>query len=613
MAQYQHYRPQFLLRNFSHPYKPPKKNDPKRAKARDKKVKYRVEKVLNVVDLSSDEPQLLEAPVARWFGQENMYKEVADAIKTKKDVEQELSKLECRTAEILQKVKKAHGNGEAGLWLTRSERNLLRKFLFIMKYRGPGYYEKYFCEDPQTYDSEDKHLLMDYMADKGFARPKDVWLHNLRAILDLDMDAEGEWMSKLPEVMFPADAAMFIFHGQSSYMAFCTPTEEPDEFILTDQCYNVFEGPINETFSANTGEYLGGTYLCYHEFGPVSPRLIIVLRSSALPEALEDSNSKIQKLSQRMQNAAAAQFSNPQSIKSILADLPVAKPMNNYTSVINGSVELAPGESGTPSSRDKFCFRFWPISTKHVDTINSVFLDNLLHCKSVVFGSNVPFRRTLEVYMTSRADGFKKVGVGERGARASRFACIEKLTMVLKLLGSENVPVWFDKEGEGRQPFRQSLDDMWLEMMKGIFEFDEELPESTETQFWQVYSVLGGSRETFLKDLEQSWRLYKFEAQIWIWTMKLDNNLRRKVDAELRDLVLQDHPRRVWLYVKHRRWMFSNEYAMHQETFVGTSPVLAAKTKALLKAELEDEVVKANPTINQRRLSDLIYAAGAFS
>ena len=74
--------------------------------------------------------------------------------------------------------------------------------------------------------------------------------------------------------------------------------------------------------------------------------------------------------------------------------------------------------------------------------------------------------------------------------------------------------------------------------------------------------------------------------------MKLDNSLRRKVDAELRDLVLQHHPRRVWLYVKHRRWMFSNEYAMHQETYAGSSPVLAAKTKALFKAELEDEVVK---------------------
>jgi len=493
MAQYQHYIPQFLLRNFSHPYQPPKeKGSKKRGKSRAEKGKHRGDKVLNVVDLTSDEPQLLESPVSRWFGQEDMYKDVADAIKRKTDVEQELSKLESWTAEILHKVKKAHENSEPGIWLTRVERNKLRKFLFIMKYRGPGFYEKYFSEDPQTYDSEDKHLLRAYMADNGMARPRDVWLHNLRTILDLDMDAEGKWITKLPELMFPSDAGMFIFHAQSSYMAFCTPAEEHDEFILTDQCYNVFEGPTNETFCAKTGEYLGNTYLCYHDFGPVSPRLIIVLRSGTLPEALEDMNPTIQRSRQIMLNAAATQFPNPENVRSILSDLPVAKATNSYTRVVNGRLELEPGESGTPRSNNKFCFRFWPISTKHVDTINSVFLDNLLRCKSVVFGSKPPFKRTLEAYMTTSAHGFKKVGIGEHGARVSRLACLEKLSAVLKMLGSESVPVWFDKDEEERELFVQSFDDVWLEMVKKLFEDgDESFSESETTPFWQAYYTLG--------------------------------------------------------------------------------------------------------------------------
>jgi hypothetical protein len=107
-----------------------------------------------------------------------------------------------------------------------------------------------------------------------------------------------------------------------------------------------------------------------------------------------------------MHDAAATQFPN-RKVKSILADLPVAKATNTYTRVVNGRLELAPGESGTPRSKDRFCFRFWPISTKHVDTINSIFLDNLLRCNSIVFGSTPPFRRTLEAYMTTRAHGFK--------------------------------------------------------------------------------------------------------------------------------------------------------------------------------------------------------------
>jgi hypothetical protein len=38
--------------------------------------------------------------------------------------------------------------------------------------------------------------------------------------------------------------------------------------------------------------------------------------------------------------------------------------------------------------------------------------------------------------------------------------------------------------------------------------------------------------------------------------------------------------------------MFSNEYAMHQETYVGNAPLFSAKTRALFRAEREDEVVK---------------------
>lgn len=397
--------------------------------------------MLNVVDLASSEPQLLEIPVSRWFGQDDMYKDVADAIKARKDVEQELSKLESGTAVILQKIKKAHENSDSGIWLTRVERNKLRKFLFIMKYRGPGFYEKYFSKDSQMYEWEDRHLLKAYMLENGMTGPRDVWLHNLRTILDLNMDAEGSWISELPKLMFPEDARMFVLHVQSSDMAFCTPTEEHDEFILTDQCYNVFEGPNNETFSAKEGEYLGNAFLCYHEFGPVSPRLIIVLRSCVLPEVVGDMNPNIQKARQTMHNAVAAQFLNPEGIRSILSDLPVAKATNSYSTLVHGKLELALGQSGTPKLNDKFCFRFWPISTSHVDVINSVFFDNLLRCKNVVYNSKSSFKRTLETYMTSSTHGFKSIGVGEYGARASRLVCLEKLSTVLNTLGSKSVAV----------------------------------------------------------------------------------------------------------------------------------------------------------------------------
>jgi hypothetical protein len=180
-------------------------------------------------------------------------------------------------------------------------------------------------------------------------------------------------MTRLRDLMFPADTTLFIFYAQHSYMAFCTPAEKDDEFILTDQAYNLFKGPTHNTFCVETGDYVGDTYMCFHEFGPISPRLIIVLRSGTLPKALEDKDSKVKKASQKMLYGASAQFPEPENVRSILKDLPVAKAMNSYSRVVNSRLELAPGESGTPQSRDRFTFRFWPISTKHMNIINSIF------------------------------------------------------------------------------------------------------------------------------------------------------------------------------------------------------------------------------------------------
>lgn len=452
----------------------------------------RGEKVLNIVDLTSDEPEVREAPVSRWFGQDNMYSDADNAIKSHKNIEAELSKLESRTAVVLQKVKKAHENGEPGIWLDRSERNLLRKFLFIMKYREPGFSGKYFSGDRHSYTWEDKNLLDAYMAERGFTDPRDVWLHNLRAILDLKMDAEGEWAEKLPELMFRPDALMFICHVQTSYTAFCTPIEADDEFILTDNCYNIMEGPICETTQAVTGENLGSMYLCFHEFGPISAKLIIVLRSALLPNKLEDANPKVKNAREMLLEGAAVQFSKTENVKSILADLPVAKATNSYTRIVNDQLELEPGASAKPHGKDRFCFRFWPIERRHVDIINSIFLDNTLRCTSVAFRSVPSFTRTLETYLTADCHGFKKVGVGELHARTGRRECLQKLSLVLKALGSDVAPLWHEDEGARTSHSLMSLDDVWIDMIKILLGRGVEFSPGTDSSaFFSTYNSLG--------------------------------------------------------------------------------------------------------------------------
>ncbi|KDN72260.1 hypothetical protein CSUB01_07911 [Colletotrichum sublineola] len=592
-VQYQHYIPQFILRNFSHPYKP---LGGKRARNRHKSEPGRLrrgENVLNVVHLASEEPQIREAPVSRWFGRVNMYEDAADAIKGQKQIEDKLGRLESQSAIVIQRIKKAHERGQTHVRLERREKDQLRKFLFIMKYRGPRFHDKYLSGDEKIYQWEDKNLLRAYMAQKGFRDPREVWLDNLSAILDLDMDAEGEWVEKLPTLMFPPDATMFMIHVQHSYMAFCTPSDKNVEFILTDQVYNIFEGPTCESYSVETRENLGSLYLCFHEFGPISGRLIIVLRSSLLPQSLEDADPKTKMDRERILAAAAAQFPNAKDVKSILADLPVSKATNSCVRVVNGRLETAPGYAGKARRNDLFDFRFWQLNTSHVHTINSIFLDNIHSCNSIVFRTKPSFQRTLEAYMTTNSGDFKNIGGRQRGAPFSRYESFQKLSIVLKALGSDKVPRWHDDRQSNQTSYIQSIDDMWLNIMVSCFEKgSDDTLVSGKTDFWNTYRILDGTTDKFVEDLKQSWKLYRLHSVVFYHSRILEDELWQRTINNVCRFMVQFHPRRIWLFVKHMRWMFSDEYAALQQNYIGTGPILAAKTTALLKSEIEDSIAR---------------------
>ncbi|KFY79776.1 hypothetical protein V498_08900, partial [Pseudogymnoascus sp. VKM F-4517 (FW-2822)] len=121
-AQYQHFVPQFLLKNFSHPYKP--QNDgsktSKRSKRKYDKGKYPGDTVVRNLNLTADLPVI------------------------------------CETL-------------------------------------------RFYHDNPEGYDANDRELLHDYMAEKGYERPVDVWFHNLKTIMELHMDPEGKWLLDLPK------------------------------------------------------------------------------------------------------------------------------------------------------------------------------------------------------------------------------------------------------------------------------------------------------------------------------------------------------------------------------------------------------------------------------
>jgi len=396
--QYQHFVPQFLLRNFSHPYAPESDGPRKRkggGKRKYEKDMYPKDPVVRNLDLTANPTVICEKPVKRILGQMNMYQDTSKPTEQQQHVERMLSTLETQASVIFRKITKAYEQKEAGLWLTRSERDLLRKFLFLLMYRGDIFRRRFFHQAPEEYSAEDKELIREYMAKHGFKRPLDVWFHNIKTIIELDMSPEREWRLEITKRMFPDDAMWFVSHVGCSYMAICTPANAGDEFILTDSSYNIFEGPNCFAKDINTGEVVGVGHTPLHEFAPVSPKLMIVLRSNYLPNPLEDAAEEVKKM-RAFERYLAVDMAYSDEVKSLLADLPIRKADNNYSRAVDGRLTLLAGENGEWRMDHKFCFSFFPISSHHVHLINALLLDNAGLCTTVVFESQQSFARTLE-------------------------------------------------------------------------------------------------------------------------------------------------------------------------------------------------------------------------
>jgi hypothetical protein len=133
-SRYHHFVPQFILRNWAHPYRPEKG----KRKTKRKDRLFPGEKVLHCINLEGTQPELVERKVSRTFGIQDLY---LDAAKTGKEqhIEELLSRLEARAAEVITKIRKAFERGDQEVALLRGERDIVRKFVFIMKYRGTNF------------------------------------------------------------------------------------------------------------------------------------------------------------------------------------------------------------------------------------------------------------------------------------------------------------------------------------------------------------------------------------------------------------------------------------------------------------------------------------------
>ena len=91
--------------------------------------------MLHAINLAKAAAELIETPVSRTFGLADMYRDFTHAA-SQQYLEEQLSRLESHAAGVINRSNKTFEAGEREVWITRLDRDILRKFLFIMKYRG---------------------------------------------------------------------------------------------------------------------------------------------------------------------------------------------------------------------------------------------------------------------------------------------------------------------------------------------------------------------------------------------------------------------------------------------------------------------------------------------
>ncbi|KAK3369263.1 hypothetical protein B0T24DRAFT_580166 [Lasiosphaeria ovina] len=636
LNQYQHFVPKFLLRNFAHPYSPenveggPRRrrkggggggsssssSSNNRPRRKPEKGMYRGDPVVRHLDLTTDPAVICEKPLARVLGRINMYKDTSQRPEQQQHIETLLSKLESHASGIFRRITTAFAKGEPELCITRDERNLLRKFLFILKYRNAGFYERFHHQSEGDYDADDREEMRAYMAQKGFARPLDVWFDNIKAIIELDMDAELKWMGVLQERIYPVDATGFIIHVQSCYMAIITPSDPADEFILTDGSYSVHEGPTQVAQDADTGQVLDGGYMPLHEFAPVSPKLMIVLRSVLLPDSLEDAQSPRIHMQRAFYRFMALDSVHGFGAGSLLHDLPIAKAGNSYSRVQRGPsgsrLVLLPGEDGTRKPEHKFYFPFVKVERVHVDTINAILLENChTRCTSVVFESQDSFARTLEAFLSADSRLSNEIMGEDADARE---AMMKKFADVSKRLGSTKQAFWTRVE-PARVKDEETVD-LKVPRMKRKSKLarlgKKSPPDDGHPKLMEAYTILvfflyeltnigpfypiGGSWDTLFYDVDQCSRMWKLRVKIDSWSQGVAEEIRQRNRHLLEEAYLLSPPQRLWMYIMSIRYIM-----------VGTPPVREEDRVKIDTSGPEDTIARARHLVRPNSHNRLMW------
>jgi hypothetical protein len=428
-----------MLRRFAS--KPP----PDRKSNQNRRKRPVGNEVVTAVDLIRDPPEISTFPVKRIFGNQDMYKD--DSRYSPVDqmrMEKKLGEIEQTTSRIIARVINAYTTGKEKISLSRSDKDLLRKFQFVMKYRGPLFFRRFNHQTADAYTSNDRVQFLEYMRAKNFMRPLDVWFDNLMKIIDMPMDPNGDWIKKLKEIIYPPDAMWMFLNIRSMYLAFVTPSDSHEQFILTDNSFGIHEGPVSFSVNRSTGEQTMTAYTEYHLLNVLTPTLAMILRHYSMPDPIEDTDPGLRNQKMEMMADQARMHVDPENATSILQDLPLARARNSYTELKDGRRVLAEGADGKYRASDMFHFIFFKLESRHIQTINTIMLDQAHNITKLVFKSESALRMALEFYLTLpvHAKGDHSIKTITDRSDDPMLLLFRKLEHVARLLGSDITAVY---------------------------------------------------------------------------------------------------------------------------------------------------------------------------
>ncbi|RKK10070.1 hypothetical protein BFJ65_g15372 [Fusarium oxysporum f. sp. cepae] len=463
--QYQHFIPQFILKNFDHPFSCPKAptNGSKCKKHHHEKGKYPGDRDVNCLELLPEGFKVEELSIRQVCGLDDMYTDQSPNVKFPRELEAKFSRLESETSAVIRRIISSHQRGEEYVKINRTQQTVLRKFIYLLNQRGSGFFKTYNCNSINDYKKIDRDLLKEYMDRNGIERPLDIWLQET-----------------LKLTVYYGLFRHFQEHITEFWMSFCTPVSEDEEFILPDTGSHVYEGPTVNFQDKTTGEFirLGPRF---HLFTPISPLLMIVLRGNHLPEPHEENNPETKAGRQLYRQIEIDSIHGP-GTKSILEDLPVHKAINSYSTLLNGILRKRPGWDGQLRQTDIFSFPFFKIPTHHARIINGLLLDHAFHGLTIIFNKKGPFLDLLEWFLTKPCEVGKRLG---REHHAEQMRCLARLTALMHAEGRNislhitNGPINYDLDIES---YKNQNNDAarWLESLEKSHASGEKVEKNRE-------------------------------------------------------------------------------------------------------------------------------------